>query len=171
MSSSFSSPAPSAPLTLLIRRSVSVVETRGFGVFNDRERLALLRRLAEERGLILLTDSDEQLQLPGPVRAAHALDPQIRLAAPQHRPGAPGPAHPAGVVQPAPGREGKLGVEGMGPAALLQALERAGATFEEACPAEARQGVTKADFYQRSTARAHQARLTRRALSSRSLAG
>ena len=35
-----------------------VVETGGFGVFRDRERLALLRRLAAERGLILLTDSD-----------------------------------------------------------------------------------------------------------------
>ena len=35
-----------------------VVETRGFGVFSDKERLALLRRMAEERGLILLTDSD-----------------------------------------------------------------------------------------------------------------
>ena len=32
----------------------TVVETRGFGVFNDRERLALLRRLAEERGLVLM---------------------------------------------------------------------------------------------------------------------
>ena len=36
----------------------TVVETNGFGVFNDKERLALLRRLAGERGLILLTDSD-----------------------------------------------------------------------------------------------------------------
>ena len=36
----------------------TVVETGGFGVFNDRERLALLRRLAAQRGLILLTDSD-----------------------------------------------------------------------------------------------------------------
>lgn len=36
----------------------TVVETGGFGVFKDRERLALLRRLAAERGLILLTDSD-----------------------------------------------------------------------------------------------------------------
>ena len=38
--------------------NATVVETGGFGVFNDKERLALLRRLAEERGLILLTDSD-----------------------------------------------------------------------------------------------------------------
>ena len=36
----------------------TVVETGGFGVFKDRERLALLRRLAADRGLILLTDSD-----------------------------------------------------------------------------------------------------------------
>ena len=36
----------------------TVMETKGFGVFNDRERLALLRRLAAERGLLVLTDSD-----------------------------------------------------------------------------------------------------------------
>ena len=36
----------------------TVLETKGFGVFKDRERLTLLRRLAAERGLILLTDSD-----------------------------------------------------------------------------------------------------------------
>jgi ribonuclease M5 len=36
----------------------AVVETGGFSVFNDREKLALLRRLALERGLIVLTDSD-----------------------------------------------------------------------------------------------------------------
>ena len=36
----------------------TVVETGGFGVFNDKEKLAFFRRLAESRGLILLTDSD-----------------------------------------------------------------------------------------------------------------
>lgn len=35
-----------------------IVETSGFGVFKDKEKLALLRRLAEKRGLIILTDSD-----------------------------------------------------------------------------------------------------------------
>ena len=35
-----------------------IVETSGFGVFKDKEKLALLRRLAEKRGLIVLTDSD-----------------------------------------------------------------------------------------------------------------
>ena len=119
----------------------TVVETRGFGVFNDRERLALLRRLAEERGLILLTDSDG---------AGFVIRNFLKGAIPKDRlkqayiPDVYGKER----RKSAPGREGKLGVEGMGPAALLQALERAGATFEEACPAEARQGVTKADFYQ-----------------------
>ena len=35
-----------------------VVETGGFGVFHDKERLAFLRRLAAQRGLLILTDSD-----------------------------------------------------------------------------------------------------------------
>lgn len=120
----------------------TVVETRGFGVFNDRERLALLRRLAEERGLILLTDSDG---------AGFVIRNFLKGAIPKDRlkqayiPDVYGKER----RKSAPGREGKLGVEGMGPAVLLQALERAGATFEEeAGPAAERRGVTKADFYQ-----------------------
>ena len=43
---------------LLQAVDATVVETGGFSVFNDREKLAFLRRLAEKRGLILLTDPD-----------------------------------------------------------------------------------------------------------------
>lgn len=35
-----------------------IVETEGFGIFRDREKLTLLGRLAETQGLIVLTDSD-----------------------------------------------------------------------------------------------------------------
>ena len=35
-----------------------ILETSGFGIFKDKEKLALLRRVGEKRGLILLTDSD-----------------------------------------------------------------------------------------------------------------
>ena len=35
-----------------------IIETRGFGIFKDPERMALLRKAAEKRGLIVLTDSD-----------------------------------------------------------------------------------------------------------------
>ena len=44
--------------TLLQAVDAAVVETGGFAVFNDREKTAYLRRLAEKRGLILLTDPD-----------------------------------------------------------------------------------------------------------------
>ena len=119
----------------------TVVETGGFGVFNDRERLALLRRLAEERGLILLTDSDG---------AGFMIRNFLKGAIPRHQlkqayiPDIYGKER----RKTAPGREGKLGVEGMTPAVLLEALERAGATFEEGTPASAAQRVTKADLYQ-----------------------
>lgn len=44
--------------TLLQVVDASVLELGGFGIFNDREKTALLRRLAETRGIILFTDPD-----------------------------------------------------------------------------------------------------------------
>ena len=35
-----------------------ILETAGFGIFKDRQQMALLRRVAEKRGLIVFTDSD-----------------------------------------------------------------------------------------------------------------
>lgn len=118
----------------------TVVETGGFGVFKDGEKLALLRRLAAERGLILLTDSDGagfviRNFLKGaipPDRLKQAYIPDIRGK--ERR-------------KAAPGKEGKLGVEGMSPAVLLRALERAGATFEDGPAAGDRAPITKGDFY------------------------
>ena len=119
-----------------------VVETRGFGVFSDRERLALLRRMAEERGLILLTDSDG---------AGFVIRNFLKGAIPKSRlkqeciPDVYGKER----RKAAPGKEGKLGVEGMPPQVLLEALERAGAVFEDGgASEEERRPVTKADFYQ-----------------------
>jgi ribonuclease M5 len=117
----------------------TVLETKGFGVFKDRERLALLRRL--ERGLILLTDSDG---------AGFVIRNFLKGAIPKSQlkqayiPDVPGKER----RKDAPGREGKLGVEGMPPAALLEALERAGATFEDGGSPAEREPVTKADFYE-----------------------
>ena len=82
----------------------TVVETGGFGVFNDKERLALLRRLAEERGLILLTDSDG---------AGFVIRNFLKGAIPKERlkqayiPDVYGKER----RKSAPGKEGKLGVE------------------------------------------------------------
>ena len=35
-----------------------VLETGGFRIFNNKEQLKVIRRIAETRGLIVLTDSD-----------------------------------------------------------------------------------------------------------------
>lgn len=120
----------------------TVIETRGFGVFNDKERLALLRKLAAERGLILLTDSDGagfviRNFLKGAIPKA-----QIKQA---YIPDVYGKER----RKAAPGREGKLGVEGMAPQVLLAALERAGATFEDGDEqTKGRTPITKADLYE-----------------------
>ena len=119
----------------------TVVETGGFAVFNDRERLALLRRLAAERGLILLTDSDGagfviRNYLKGAIPKS-----QIKQA---YIPDIYGKER----RKSAPGKEGKLGVEGMTPQVLLAALERAGATFEDETALRAGGApITKADLY------------------------
>lgn len=121
----------------------TVVETGGFGVFKDRERLALLRRLAAERGLILLTDSDGagfviRNFLKGAIPKSQLKQAYIPDVYGKER------------RKAAPGREGKLGVEGMSPQVLFTALERAGATFsdgDEAAEAD-RRPITKADLYE-----------------------
>lgn len=117
-----------------------VIETRGFGVFNDQERLALLRRLAAERGLILLTDSDGagfviRNFLKGAIPKSQLKQAYIPDIYGKER------------RKTAPGKEGKLGVEGMPPSVLLEALERAGASFVDEAAEAARQFLTKADFY------------------------
>lgn len=120
----------------------TVVTLGGFSVFNDREKLAFLRRLALERGLIVLTDSDGagfvlRNYLKGALprdRVKHAYIPDVAGKERRKR---------------RAGKEGKLGVEGMPPEVLLEALRRCGATFEDA-PGEqeaAEPPITKADLF------------------------
>ena len=119
----------------------TVVETGGFGVFNDRERLALLRRLAAERGLILLTDSDGAgFVIRNFLKGAIPKDKLKQAYVPD--------VYGKERRKAAPGKEGKLGVEGMSPQVLLSALERAGATFEDDTTAPAGGApITKADLF------------------------
>jgi len=116
----------------------TVVETGGFGVFNDKEKLAFFRRLAESRGIIVLTDSDGagfviRNYLKGALptgQVLHAYVPDIMGKEKRKR---------------TPGKEGKLGVEGMRPEIILEALRRSGATIEGE-NASSRQGITKQDL-------------------------
>ena len=128
--------------TLLQAVDAAVIETGGFAVFNDREKTAYLRRLAQTRGLILLTDPDgagfvirDYLKgvLP-PDRLKQAYVPDVYGRERRKKKG---------------GKEGKLGVEGMSPAVLVEVLRRAGATFEDGPAAPRRTGLTKADLLEK----------------------
>ena len=120
----------------------TVVETGGFSVFNDREKLAFLRKLAQKRGLILLTDSD---------RAGFVIRNYLKGAIPTEQvkqayiPDIPGKERRKRKA----GKEGKLGVEGMTPEILLQALRRGGATFAGEAAPSAAVPITKADLLDR----------------------
>jgi len=120
-----------------------ILETRGFAIFRDKEQLALLRRIAEARGLMVLTDSDSagfliRNHLKGAIPAEqvkHAYIPDIFGKERRKR---------------QPGSEGKVGVEGMSPRVLEEALRRGGATFldqENAPTAKSGPPITKTDLY------------------------
>lgn len=100
-----------------------ILETSGFGIMKDKAQMSLLRRVAETRGLIVFTDSDGagfviRNYLKG------AIDGQYLKHA--YIPDIPGKER----RKSAPGKEGKLGVEGMMPEVILAALRRAGASIE-----------------------------------------
>ncbi len=115
-----------------------ILETAGFGIFKDKQQLALLRRVAEKRGLIVFTDSDG---------AGFVIRNHIKSAIPgkylkhAYIPDIPGKER----RKSAPGREGKLGVEGMTPEVILAALRNAGATIEGE-ETTSTGGITKQDL-------------------------
>lgn len=118
----------------------TVVTTGGFQIFNDREQLALLRRMAAERGLILLLDSDGAgFVIRNHIKSAIPAE-QVKQA---YIPDIYGKEKRKKTA----GKEGKLGVEGMEPAVLIEALRRAGATFlDEDAPADKGEPLTRADL-------------------------
>lgn len=110
--------------------------TNGFGIFKDKARMALLRRVAEARGLIVFTDADGAgFVIRNRIKSAigeqyllHAYTPDLFGKERRKRQG---------------GKEGKLGVEGMTKEILLRALKQAGAQATAASAPE----ITKADLY------------------------
>ena len=101
----------------------TIFETNGFGIFKDQQRMDMLRRVAEKHGLIVFTDPDGagfvirnriKSCIPGEY-LKHAYIPDI---------------YGKERRKAAPGKEGKLGVEGMTREVILEALRRCGATIE-----------------------------------------
>jgi len=118
-----------------------VFTTEGFGVMNDRDKLRFLREVAQRRGLIILTDSDGagfviRNYLKGALpkeQVLHAYIPDVMGKERRKR---------------RPGKEGKLGVEGMTQEVLLQALRSAGAEIEGETADAPREPITHTDLYE-----------------------
>ena len=116
-----------------------ILETSGFGIMKDKQQLKLLRRVAQTRGLIIFTDSDGagfviRNFLKGAIEAKylrHAYIPDI-----------PGKER----RKAAPGKEGKLGVEGMTPQVITDALRKAGATILGEETVRSAGNITKQDM-------------------------
>lgn len=116
-----------------------ILETSGFGIMKDKKQLGLLRRVAATRGLIVFTDSDGagfviRNYLKGAIPASqlkHAYIPDI-LGKERRK--------------DAPGKEGKLGVEGMAPEVIVESLLRAGATVEGEVNTHSSGNITKQDL-------------------------
>jgi ribonuclease M5 len=118
----------------------AIIETNGFGIFSDKEKIELLRRIAEKRGLIIFTDSDgagfvirgHLNGMLGKDNIKQAYIPDIYGREKRKR---------------SDSKEGKLGVEGMTPQVIIDALKRAGATFEDSEESENSEKITKCDLF------------------------
>ncbi len=117
-----------------------ILECGGFSVFRDPDRIAFLRQVAEKRGLIIFTDSDG---------AGFVIRNRLKSMLP--------PGHLLHAYIPdVPGREkrkkksskeGLLGVEGMTPAVILDALRRSGAHFSDGPEPVSPGTITRQDLY------------------------
>ena len=115
-----------------------IFETSGFGVMKNREMLDFLRRVAQTRGLIILTDSDGAgFVIRNFLKGALPKDKVLHAYIPDIYGKERRKTHA--------GKEGKLGVEGMTPEILRTALRNAGAQTEQTdAPTER---ITKTDLF------------------------
>ena len=118
----------------------TIVETGGFGIFKDKDKQEMLRSLAKRRGIIILTDGDGAgfvirnfiSGIVPPEHIKHAYIPDIEGKEKR---------------KSAPSKEGKLGVEGMRPEIILNALRIAGATMDEGDNSPRYESISKSDLY------------------------
>ena len=117
-----------------------IIKTDGFGIFKDKEKQQLLRRLAGEKGIIVLTDSDS---------AGFLIRKFLKSSIPEDRithvyiPDVYGKEKRKTQA----GKEGKLGVEGISEAVLLASFRKAGVICDET-DTEERRLITNIDLYE-----------------------
>lgn len=118
-----------------------VIETGGFRIFKDKEKQNLIRKIAEERGILVLTDSDSagfviRNFLKGSVpedRIKHAYIPQLKGKEKRKSESS---------------KEGLLGVEGVSAEVISDAVRKSGATILGEDNEQKASEITKQDLYE-----------------------
>jgi len=132
----------------------TVIQTDGFQIFKDKELLAMLRLLADKKGLVVLTDSDAAgFKIRGYINSAIAKEKVIHAYIPD--------IHGKEKRKAAPSKEGFLGVEGVSDQLILDALAQAGCEGPEEKNVRL---ITKSDLYADGLSGGDDARYKRLAL-------
>lgn len=117
-----------------------IIKTDGFGIFKDKEKQRLIRRLAGEKGIIVLTDSDSAgFMIRNFISSVVPKEKIINVYIPD--------IYGKEKRKTEGGREGKLGVEGMSEEVLLEAFSKAGVLCGKSDAAE-RRLITNVDLYE-----------------------
>lgn len=101
-----------------------IIETNGFSLFKDKKKLSFIRRIANERGIIVLTDSDHAgFMIRNYIASGVPKDKIINVYIPD--------VYGKEKRKAELSKEGKLGVEGMSKEILLRALKSANVEYSE----------------------------------------
>ena len=131
-----------------------IVETNGFGVFKDKERLSFIKKLANERGIVILTDSDHAgFMIRGYISSGVPKDKIYHVYIPD--------VYGKEKRKREASKEGKLGVEGMSRKVLLEAFEKANIDVSHSENADP---VTNYDLYEAGISGVSDAKQKRKAL-------
>ena len=116
-----------------------IIQTDGFRIYKDPQKIRLIRETALQHGVVVLTDSDRAgFQLRGFIKNIAAGAEITHLYIPQ--------VLGKEKRKAAPGKENLLGVEGFSEAALRELFEQAG-LLSSSPPAVRGRRITKQDFF------------------------
>lgn len=134
-----------------------VLDTNGFGIFNNAENAALIKRLAKTCGIVVLTDSDQAgFQIRNYIKNITQGEKLYNAYIPD--------VYGKERRKSKPSAEGKLGVEGIEDNVIIEAVRKSGAIIQENYGMAHRGKITKTDFYELGLTGGEESRKKRKAL-------